>query len=180
MKLRVRNRNRGFTIVELLMASFIFSFLMVGLMGFTRMFTQMRHGEQAKLDLTGQARITMDQMISGIRTTGNPQRFGLLEAQGYLITGAQNETIQLTGSDGNVRIIRRNGLNIDYLDNFANTTVLYDPNGAAANDAAKYQTTLNFTEIVPNVIRIRLMLAKLVLGRWHHASMETDVHIRNS
>lgn len=177
MMIKLKSSN-GFTVAELTIASTIFGFMTASLMFFTFSFNSMRYELQTKSKLTQDAKNTVEQIVWGMKTAGQPVRDGIWEAQDFTIVSATH--LQYTDTAGDVHEVRQNGLKIEYQRDGGGWNTLHDPNGALADDANRYSTDLSFTQAAQaNVVEIRLILGERNVERWDYVSTSTRVAFRN-
>jgi hypothetical protein len=175
---RLFKNSKGFTVSELTISATIFGFMSLSLMFFTHSFNTLRYELQSRSKLTTDAKTAVEQIVWGLKTAGQTARDGIWEARSFNIVSAND--LQYTDTAGIVHEVRQSGLKIQYRSNGGAWFTLYDPNGAAADDANKNSTILTFLETdQTNVVEIRLVLGERNLGRWDHVSASTKVAFRN-
>lgn len=170
---------KGATLVEMMVTVLLFAALGASVFGFA-VFCQAASFEmQTNLKLTNDARLLVEKMAWGVRQAGQVNRRGIAEAVSAVLPSAGQ--IDYTDVDGTVHSIRVSSGNVEYRRGAAGAwTKLLDPNGAAAFDAAKYSTSLKFSQTNPRAVTINLVLGKTVRGRWYYASIATQVAFRNA
>lgn len=171
---------KGMTLVEMIIATGIFSLLAASIFVFAVFCKTAMHEMQTNLLLTNQARQLVEKMAWGVRLAGQPNRRGIAEAVSATLPSAQQiDYVDINGTTHSVRAI---GGNIEYRRGAAGAwTTLLDPNGpGVAFDAAQYSTSLQFTQVNPRAVTISLALGKTVRGRWYYASISTQVAFRNA
>jgi prepilin-type N-terminal cleavage/methylation domain-containing protein len=173
---RLTLNERGMTLTELVFAMAIFSFFAIVTLSSVSAVTKMNAKDVNDRELLNEARIVMERIIWGPKVDGETTRDGVVEAEDYSIT---NSTFQYTLPDGDNRRIVRSQDELTFHKPGEQVT-LYDPNGEGnPPEPQNYSTSLTFTEVEENILRIDLVLGKLKNGRWYYASLSTRVALRN-
>jgi hypothetical protein len=166
------------TIVELMIGSTLSVLLMGTILLSIFLLKNAQYQYQTNVELTQNTRVVMEQMIWGIIEQGQANRRGIIEAVSATVSPGQ---IDYTDTNAVVHSIRQNNGNIEYRRGAAGMwTTLLDPNGQLAFDPAQYSTSLSFAQTNPRAVTINLTLGKNIRGRWHYASLSTQVAFRNS
>ena len=171
---------KGMTVTELLVASTFTLFLTAGVFSFASFFSNAQYEYQSNVELTNDARQLIEKMAWGPKIAAQANRHGIAEA----VSGTIVSPTQFSYNDinGITHTLRWNTGTIQYQwgTNGAWTTIL-DANGAAAYDATKYTTTVNFTQPTnPNSVLVKVIVGKNILGRWYYGSAATQVFYRNA
>lgn len=154
------------------------SLLMFGIYTYLVTFNSMRTRYSADLDLTNKARATLEKMVWGVAGSAGDDRHGIWEAESLDVVS--DTQLNYTDPNGDEHTVRLTNQSIEAETEPGEWTTLYDPNGEGVMDDTDEATTnVTFTAISTTVVQIQLVLAKNINGRWHYASLSTQVHARN-
>jgi type II secretory pathway pseudopilin PulG len=168
---------KGFTLSELLVASVLFIILTTGILVFMDSFRFMLKQNETEMAVLNQARLTIKEMVEGVNEPGIG-RVGIWGATNAVVLAPT--FLQYTGIDGFDRRIAVNGSNIVYANlGTAYVQTFFDYNGPAINDANEFTLNLRFSQVIPDVINIDLIMNRRVLRRWVNVSLTTQIAIRN-
>lgn len=153
-----------------------FALLAAAVMTFTSAFKTSIAQNEAKTSLNTEARLILEKIAWGPAPAGE-DREGLWRATQVdpIVTPTE---IEFTGEDGIERTIRQNGNNIEFLTPGNPTYLIFDA-ATIGPVAANRFVDLQFSEEINDVIVVNVVLGKSILGRWHYASLSTQVAIRN-
>lgn len=166
------------TAVEVLVGASITIWVLGTLVFCTYLLDNSREQYSAQVDLTTKARRVVEEMVWGQKQVGIANRRGIAEAVSATISATQIDYMDINNVQHS---LRSNNGNIEYRRTAGgNWVTLLDPNGQAAYDATQYLTNLNFSQTVPNVVDIKLVLGKKFRGRWSYGSISTQVAFRNA
>ncbi len=149
---------------------------MAGIVQATTMLDSARYQYSTDFELTAKARSALEKMAWGVRDSGQANRRGIAEAVSVTVSASR---IDYTDIQGVAHSIRSNNGNIEYKRGNAAWQVLLDPNGAPLFDPTQYSTTLTFSQTNPNAVTIFLTIGRQLRGRWHYASLSTQIAFRN-
>ena len=178
--MNVLRSQKGLTITELLVASTFTLFLTAGVFAFSSFFSNAQYEYQSNVELTNDARQLIEKMAWGPKLAGVANRRGIAEARsGTIVSPTQFSYADISGT---THTLRWNAGTIQYQRGAGGAwTTLLDANGAAAYDATKYTTTVNFTQPVNvNSVLVKVIVGKNILGRWYYGSAATQIYYRNS
>lgn len=155
----------------------IVMFMTAGLLMFTTLFKQLQYEYGMTVKLTNDGRILLNKMVWGTRAQAQANREGIWEARTFQIVSP----VQLlyTDTSGATHEVRRNGLKVETRLDGGPWMTLYDANGAAVDDPTSYFLSLDFSQLLNDVIQIRMVLGQRMVGRWYYASLATQVFTRN-
>ncbi len=167
------------TLVEVMVASIISGFLIASIVACGYLLNNAKYQYQTNVELTSNARIALEQMVWGVRPSGQPDSRGIAEAVSAVVTEKQ---IDFTDVDGSLNSVRQNNGNIEYRRGAGGAWItLLDPNGAADFDATKYYVDLDFIQNIDSrLVQVNFVLGKSIRGRWYYASLTTQVAFRNA
>lgn len=164
--------------MEVFFASSVLVLLMLSVTASAFLLDTTKYESRSNGQVTDKARLVMDKMIWGKRM-GGASRMSISEGTGVQLNSA-NQISYRQGT--NIwHSIRQNGLNIEYRDNVNGAwNTIYDPDGPGVDDTENNSTTLTFSQTTPNNVIINLNLGTRHRGRWYHASLSSQVNIRNA
>lgn len=146
----------------------LFSLLFYSVMNFT---DRVKSDEMIHNRLMNDARHAMDKIVWGVGLNG--ARDGISDATNYLIhadsldfflTDGIQRTIELDAAADTITFARQ-----------GDEAVIYAP----PNNGNEFSTELSFTQLLPQVIQIELILGQRNAGRWYYATLSTEVALRN-
>lgn len=167
----------GHTLAELMVSLVLFIFLTTGVLYFIDGFKTMMRDTQTRMHLLNESRQLLEKMLWGVQPPFEPERHGIWEAQS--LTVVNSATLNYRGLDGVNRTLRLSGQNVVYDVPGNAAYVIYDPNGADPDDTTEYDVSLNFSQTIPQTVEIEIVLGQRIVGRWHYASISTQVALRN-
>lgn len=174
-----KHSERGLTLVEVMVSVFIFSLLMGSVFSVSAVLQRLAHEYQTNVALAADARMLMEKMVLNANDPDEPQRHGLREARGFAILSPSE--IEFEDKGGQMRRLRSNGHNMELKRGGGPWKKLHVRKGKKSEgEDHLHSTSIEFTQIQPDVIEIKLVVGKKIIERWFYVPMVTKVQARNA
>ena len=163
---------RGLALPELMVAVGIFSLFAIAFYSLSNFVGRAKADNMVHTRLMNDARRAMDKIVWGVGVGG--ERDGLAEASTYTINP---DGLDYVLQDGLIRRIEVDGAaeEIDFSRQGGGDAVIYAP---PANGQT-FSTELTFTQLLPRVVEVELVLGHRYAGRWYYATLATQISLRN-
>ncbi len=171
---------RGFTLIEVLVASTVFVMLSAVLVEMYLMCLRTWHRGSVQVVLQRKVATAVQRMVQGHRSVSETRQHGLREAQEIAVLGPQMVEFK-SGVDGTTRQFYLNGNELAYRTDGGDVQTIYDPSRSESPWVTdNYKTDLHFTQRQDGTVEVRVLGQERVRGGWITACLVTRVAPRNS